>query len=119
MNTDNTKDNELNLSYLCSSVAKCIRRQFMRFVVAVSFVLLCRADAGAQAPDPKSYSPQKHAVRESRGHKATMRDGVKLSVDFYRPEGKGKRPAILFHTPYSNNSPGWAERARGFARRGY
>jgi putative CocE/NonD family hydrolase len=90
----------------------------MRYAAAVAFALLC-GGAGAQPPDPKACSPRKHAVRESRGHKAAMRDGVKLSVDFYRPEGKGRYPAILIHTPDNNNSPGLTERAKGFARRGY
>jgi putative CocE/NonD family hydrolase len=91
----------------------------MRYAAAVAFVVLGCAGAGAQPPDPKTYSPQKHAVRESRGHKAVMRDGVKLSVDFYRPEGAGRYPAILIHTPYNNNAPAWTARAKGFARRGY
>lgn len=73
---------------------------------------------GAQ-PAAKSYSPEKYAVRESRGHKAAMRDRVKLSVDVYRPDSDQRHPGILLHTPYNNNSPGWTERARWFARRGY
>ncbi len=91
----------------------------MRYAVAVAVVVLGFAGAAAQPPDPKTYSPPKYALRESRGHKAPMRDGVKLSVDFYRPEGTGRHPAILIHTPYSNNAPGWTARARWFARRGY
>jgi uncharacterized protein len=91
----------------------------MRIALAVSIALLYCTTLGAQAPDPKTYSPAKYPLRESRGHKAAMRDGVRLSVDVYRPDVAGRHPAILIHTPYNNNAPGWTERARGFARRGY
>lgn len=39
---------------------------------------------------------------------ATMRDGVVLRADVYRPRGAGKRPALLQRTPYSKN-PGRAD----------
>ncbi len=85
----------------------------------VAVLLVCSTSVHAQAPDPKSPSPEKHAIRESRGHKAAVRDGVKLSVDVYCPDIDGKHPVILIHTAYNNNSPGWTNRAKGFARRGY
>ena len=67
----------------------------MRSVFAVSFVLLCCTPTGGETTHLKAYSPEKHTVRASRGHKAAMRDGVKLSVDFYRPDGKGRCLAIV------------------------
>ena len=91
----------------------------MRIAYALFIVLLCCTRIGAQAPDPKTYSPPKHILRESRGHKPAMGDGVKLSVDVFRPDVKGRHPAILIHTPYSNNGAGLVERARWFAKRGY
>lgn len=96
----------------------------MRVSVAVCVAFMGVAALGVIAeihaqPDPKQYAPEKHAVRDSRGHKAAMRDGVKLSVDVYRPAGGGRCPAILIITPYSNNSAGLVERAKWFARRGY
>lgn len=73
-----------------------------------------------QAPDPGKYSAEQYqTLHETRGHKATMRDGIHLSVDVYRPAAEGRYPAILIHNPYNNNSPGWTARARWFARRGY
>jgi putative CocE/NonD family hydrolase len=48
-----------------------------------------------------------------------MRDGVRLSVDVYRPAAEGRHPGILVLTPYSNNGAGLVQRARWFARRGY
>lgn len=91
----------------------------MRPALGLFVGLCCCVSVRAQAPDAKIYSPEKFALRESRGHKAAMRDGVKLSVDVYRPDREGRQPAILIHTPYNNNAAGWVERARGFAKRGY
>ncbi|MEY3324054.1 MAG: hypothetical protein RLZ11_368, partial [Bacteroidota bacterium] len=34
----------------------------------------------------------------------TMRDGVRLATDIYRPKGDGKYPLILSRTPYNFNS---------------
>lgn len=73
----------------------------------------------AQAPDPGKYSSEQYAVQAARGAKVKMRDGVHLSVDWYRPDAEGRFPAILIHTPYNNNSPGWTTRAKWFAKRGY
>lgn len=75
--------------------------------------------AWGQAPDPGKYSAERFEVRASRGHQARMRDGVRLSVDIYRPTEEGRYPAILIHTPYDNNSAGLRLRASWFARRGY
>jgi len=82
------------------------------------FLLLLASPVAAQ-PDPGKYSAEKYAVDGTRGHKAAMRDGVKLSVDVYRPEGEGRFPAILIQTPYNNNSLAWTGRAKWFAKRGY
>jgi len=50
----------------------------------------------------------------------TMRDGVRLSTDVYRPEGaEGPLPTVLVRTPYdkSRGTPGLMEQL--FLRRGY
>jgi putative CocE/NonD family hydrolase len=75
--------------------------------------------ARCQPPDPGKYSAERYAVQESRGHLVRARDGVRLSVDVYRPAAEGRFPGILVHTPYNNNAPAWTQRARWFARRGY
>jgi putative CocE/NonD family hydrolase len=46
-----------------------------------------------------------------------MRDGIKLSVDVYRPEGVEKAPVILVRTPYKKEMG--ELQARFHARRGY
>jgi putative CocE/NonD family hydrolase len=83
---------------------------------AAAVVLL--AVAPAQPPDPGHYSPERYAIDASRGHRVTVRDGVSLSVDVYRPAAEGRFPAVLTITPYDNNA-GWTVRARWFAQRGY
>ncbi|MBX7211591.1 MAG: CocE/NonD family hydrolase [Verrucomicrobiaceae bacterium] len=84
----------------------------------LAFFLFLVADIFAAPPDPGHYSEAKFEVRATRGHKAAMRDGVKLSVDAFQPKAEGKFPAILIITPYSNN-PGFAKRGTWFAERGY
>jgi putative CocE/NonD family hydrolase len=71
----------------------------------------------AQAPDAGSYSQAQYTVKESRGHRVPMRDGVHLSVDIYKPAAAEKLPGILSITPYDNTGP--REQARWFAKRGY
>src|SRR5262245_28478612 len=73
----------------------------------------------AQAPVPGHYSTPQFEVRASRGHRVKMRDGVRLSVDVYRPDARGPHPGLLAITPYNNNAAGWMQRAQWFARRGY
>src|SRR5689334_10141213 len=77
-----------------------------------------KADAG-QGPQPGAYSAEKFDVTAERGHRVRMRDGIRLSVDVYRPAGKDRYPGILIHTPYNNNAAGLVQRAKWFARRGY
>lgn len=36
----------------------------------------------------------------------TMRDGVKLSTNIYRPDSSGSYPVLLLRTPYGNNEKG-------------
>ena len=73
----------------------------------------------AQPPDPGNYSKAEYTVRESIGHRVSMRDGITLSVDVYRPRAEGKFPGILSITPYDNTSAANRERARWFSQRGY
>ncbi len=85
---------------------------------ALFAVSLPVAPVRAQAPDAGAYSPARYEVRERRGVMVRMRDGVRLSVDVYAPEGaEGKLPGILSITPYDNT--GRREDGRWYARRGY
>ena len=86
---------------------------FFTFMLLASYAAL-----HAEPPNPGQYSAEKFEVKATRGHKAAMRDGVKLSVDVAQPKADGRFPAILIITPYSNN-PGFQKRAAWFAKRGY
>jgi len=89
----------------------------------ISVFLACFVTAGSAAagepPDPGKYSAEKYTVAGVRGVRVPMRDGVRLSVDVYRPETDGRHPGLLIQTPYNNNTLGLINRARWFARRGY
>ncbi|MCP4247847.1 MAG: CocE/NonD family hydrolase, partial [bacterium] len=58
-----------------------------------------------------------HKLVEFRNQMVPMRDGVKLAVDIFRPEGEGRSPIVLSQIPYNKN--GGASRARWLAARGY
>ncbi len=45
----------------------------------------------AQPPDPGKYSAAEHKLVEFRNQMVPMRDGVKLAIDIFRPEGRKKR----------------------------
>jgi putative CocE/NonD family hydrolase len=75
--------------------------------------------AWAQKPEAGRYSQAEHQVKSSRGRVVGMRDGVRLSVDIYKPDAEGRFPAILSHTPYDNLGSGLTKRAQWFAVRGY
>ncbi len=75
----------------------------------------------AEGPPVASRAAEFEVVVE-KDQKITMRDGVKLAVDLYRPakDGKpvaGKFPALLTRTPY--NKAGTAGEGRYYASRGY
>jgi len=44
-----------------------------------------------------------HSIRVDRDIPITMRDGVILRADIYRPDDNGKHPAIVVRTPYSKS----------------
>ena len=88
------------------------------FLTITTSLLVLTGSLFAEAPDPGNYSASQYGVKATRGHKAAMRDGVRLSVDVAQPQAEGRFPAILVITPYSNN-PGFQKRAAWFASRGY
>ena len=71
----------------------------------------------AQRPDARNYSTAQYQVVETRSIMVTMRDGVRVSVDLYRPAAPGPQAGILYITPYDN--AGIRARARWFAERGF
>lgn len=81
------------------------------------WILLAASPTVWAQPQPGEYSPAEFEVLEELDLKATMRDGVELMVDVFRPKEIGRYPAILQMTPY--NKSGGAARAKRFAARGY
>lgn len=71
----------------------------------------------AQRPEAGNYSSAQYQVVETRSIMVTMRDGVRVSVDLYRPVAPGPQAGILYITPYDN--AGIRARARWFAERGF
>ena len=51
----------------------------------------------------RRVSQPKHSLVEERDRLVTMRDGVRLAVDIYRPEGAGQYPALLSCSPYGKD----------------
>lgn len=45
-------------------------------------------------------SQLKHGIKEEKNIYVPMRDGVRLAVDVFRPDAKGKFPALLPLFPY-------------------
>src|SRR5579863_157065 len=64
------------------------------------------ATMASQRPDAGNYSAEQYTVAGVRGVRVPMRDGVRLSVDIYRPDTEGRFPGLLIQTPYGNNSLG-------------
>ncbi|MBM4188859.1 MAG: CocE/NonD family hydrolase [Gemmatimonadetes bacterium] len=89
----------------------------IRAWIALWAIVLGPAATAAQRPDAGSYSPARYQVVEARSIMVPMRDGVRISVDLYRPDAPGRHAGILSITPYDNNS--LKTRARWFAARGY
>ncbi|MCC7194604.1 MAG: CocE/NonD family hydrolase, partial [Gemmatimonadaceae bacterium] len=85
--------------------------------------------ASAQAPkwpvestrfwDASKLSQPTYGVRTEFNVRIPMRDGARLSVDLFYPDAPGKYPALLWRTPYSNNSAGEVEQGKWYAARGY
>jgi putative CocE/NonD family hydrolase len=89
---------------------------------AVLIACVCATFSESQKPEAGRYSEAHHRVKATIGTMVPMRDGVRLSVDIYRPDAEGRFPVILTHIPYDNaTSSTWfgAARARWFAERGY
>ena len=49
------------------------------------------------------HGVQSYEVTMERGVTATMRNGVTLRADIYRPKADGQFPVLLQHTPYNKS----------------
>lgn len=80
----------------------------LALVLSVTF---SRAESVISNPD--------HKARLDLGVMVPMRDGVKLSSDFYFPDAEGRFPTILIRTPYNNSIPVYDRYGKFYASRGY
>jgi putative CocE/NonD family hydrolase len=71
----------------------------------------------SQPPQGASYSTSQYEVLAEQDRRVSMRDGVELMVDIFRPQAEGRFPAVLLQTPY--NKSGQVARAKDYAARGY
>jgi len=86
-----------------------------KFFVFPGVVLLFIAVSFLHAQE---LSQPKYTVIEELDVKVTMRDGIRLSTNIYRPGVPGKYPVLLRRTPYGNGGAGY-QQAYFFAERGY
>src|SRR5882724_1330699 len=49
----------------------------------------------------------------------SMRDGVRLATDIYRPGGEGQFPVVLIRTPYGSETAEFAKRGAYYVAHGY
>jgi uncharacterized protein len=85
-------------------------RLALHLSLSFACVALCTLGAGTQPPS---------GIRIEKNVPATMRDGVILRADVYRPAAPGTYPALLQRTPYSKNDQGAQRRFSAIASRGY
>jgi putative CocE/NonD family hydrolase len=95
----------------------------LRLLAAVLALLTLSPRVALQPfPAPAQASEPGYGIVTSKNVMVSMRDGVRLATDVYRPALNGvpvaeRFPVILERTPY--NKDGDAERARYFVPRGY
>src|SRR5262245_59145650 len=58
-------------------------------------------------------------IKKEFNVRVPMRDGIKLSVDIFRPDGPGKFPVVLSRTPYDNSRKGQVDLGIFLAKHGY
>ncbi len=83
------------------------------------FVVLAVAGAAAGSLVPAAGAAQPPGIRMEFDTRITMRDGVQLSADVYRPDREGKFPVILVRTPYDNGTAPNLQAGKRWAARGY
>jgi hypothetical protein len=66
----------------------------------------------------QAESQVKYQVKEELNVKVSMRDGIRLSTNIYRPDAPGKFPVILVRTPYGNGGEGHKD-GHFFAQQGF
>jgi putative CocE/NonD family hydrolase len=94
------------------------RRLWLRLTAAISVTIFPIVSCPAQAQTVKQSA---YEVKIEFNERVTMRDGVELSADIYRPSASGAFPVILTRTPYNKSTERGNHLGVGryFAARGY
>jgi hypothetical protein len=96
------------------------RKTFLRALIVI--VLLLGTIVLSPAQQPVGTTPQgtqTYDVKIELGITTTMRDGVRLVSNVFRPNVSGQFPVIVMRTPYNRNESRRFEEGRFFASRGY
>ncbi len=75
----------------------------MKVRLLIPLLLIIKLASKAQDTLPIYHKLAEIAVIDQKVM-ITMRDGVRLATDIYRPKGDGNYPLILSRTPYNFNS---------------
>jgi putative CocE/NonD family hydrolase len=90
-------------------------KNFIRMTMAMILSSFCLTSSPCLAQEA---SRPVYQVIEELGVKVTMRDGIRLSTDIYRPDAPGKFPGLLLRTPYGNGGMGDRD-GHFYTQRGY
>jgi putative CocE/NonD family hydrolase len=80
---------------------------------------LALATMAGQPLDAQDAGVPKHPMEIRYNIPVRMRDGVKISVDVFRPKDGVTHPAMLLQTPYNNDGDGVMDNAWSYVKRGY
>ncbi|UCC40862.1 MAG: CocE/NonD family hydrolase [Candidatus Aminicenantes bacterium] len=92
-----------------------MKNKIRNLTVVCATLIICVSFSQAES----IISKPEYRVRMELGVMIPMRDGVKLSSDFYFPDAEGKFPTILIRTPYNNSSSRYDRYGKFYAGRGY
>ena len=87
----------------------------IRKPITIALLLFCSAFFPCLSQE---LSQPDYGVLEELDVKVTMRDGIRLSTNIYRPDAPGNFPVLLMRSPYGNGGPDDKE-GHYYARRGY
>ena len=86
-----------------------------RAMLALAFATIANAPVHAQ----DDAGPGKYAMDIRYNIPVQMRDGVKISVDVFRPRDASRHPTVMLQTPYNNDGDNVMDEAWSYVKRGY
>ena len=92
-----------------------IRRASPRAMLALAIAIVATVPLRAQ----DDAGAGKYAMDIRYNIPVQARDGVKISVDVFRPRDTGKHPAVMLQTPYNNDGDNVMDEAWSYVKRGY